>query len=383
MDLADPRNCYPAVLISEAERRADCELDPNGSYLEGLTLVCNGLRGDRVTSDGRKMLATDAIKYLVNRAKIDDYHQRHLDLATSVIEQPIVILGLPRTGTTVLSYLFDQDPQWRSLLNWEAVQSVPPPTTATLRTDRRCLELLEFQETVFPLIDPPPPHWEWANGPTECTFLLAQDFKAAMWETRIPNEAYREFIANCDMSSAYRHHRRALQVLQHHAPGRWVLKMPAHAFFVDALLAEYPDARVIWAHRDPYKATASFMDLVGFAHGLSLGSPDIEWIRNTYPDRLLAHIERARPALANRDVHHVHFLDFINDPIGSMEGIYEWIGATLDDDVRTSMTNWLAEDPIRRPRSRPYGLAEWGLSREELEPRFGDYVRDFGVGEEP
>ena len=332
------------------------------------------------------MLASDAVTYLSNRLRIDEEHRLHPELSRQPIEAPLVILGLPRTGTTVASYLLDRDPQWRSLLNWEAVDSVPPPTTDTLRTDQRCLDKLAFQESVLPIIDPPPPHWEWADGPTECTFLLAGDFRSAMWDTRVPNPAYAEFIDNCDMSSAYAYHRRALQLLQSRAPGRWVLKMPAHAYFINGLLGEYPDAKVIWAHRDPLKAVASFLDLVGFAHGLALCEADVDWIRSVYPNRLADYISRIEAALERTgmtdDVFHLHYAALIDEPVATMHELYAWAGATLTEETQQSMRKWLDDAPIRRPRKRPYTLADWKLTASDLDPRFSEYAARYQVATE-
>lgn len=325
------------------------------------------------------MLADEAVRYLTNRLRVIDYHQQHPELASAPVEAPLIILGLPRTGTTVLSYLMDQDPQWRSLLNWEAAQSVPPATTATLRTDQRCLDVLQFQRDVLPMIDPPPPHWEWADGPTECTFLIAQDFKSVMWETRVPNPAYREFISTCDMTSAYDYHRSVLQILQSQSPGRWCLKMPAHAYFIEAALAAYPDAKIIWTHRDPVTASASFMNLASFAHGLSLGAPDLQWIVGTYPDRLVEQVRRPMELLADHEVHHVHYSELMVDPMQVIGGLYNWLGTTLSADVAATMQGWLNADPLSESRKARYSLADFGLSREDLLPRFSDYIAAFDI----
>ena len=365
--------------VERAERKAGVGAVPGrDSWREGLDLIATAFTDERVTAGGRSMLAAEAVNYLANRFLVDDWHSRHPHLADTAVEEPVFILGLPRTGTTVVSYLLDQDPQWRSLLNWEAVMSVPPPTTDTLRSDPRCLEMLEFQRAVLPGLDPPPPHWEWADGPTECTFLLAQDFRSAMWDTRLPSPAYREFIETCDMAPAYRHHRRTLQVLQSEAPGRWMLKMPAHAYFIDGLLEVYPDARIIWMHRDPVTAVASFLDLAGFGQALSLGTPDADWIRTTYPRRLGDYIRRAESALADRDVHHVQYTDVTADPIGVIGGIYQWLGVELDASVEAGMRQWILDDPIRKPRKRPYALADWDLTVDDLDPVFGEYAARYG-----
>ncbi len=378
-DFAEIATVTPERICQEAVDVAGLTDFGDDAYLDGLSLLCEGLRSDIMTSGGRNMLANDSVKYLVNRLRVVDLHARRPELASAPVTAPVVILGLPRTGTTAMSYLLGQDPQWRSLLNWEAVTSVPPPTTATLRTDQRCVELLEFQRMVLPLLDPPPPHWEWADGPTECTFLLAQDFKAAMWESRVPNPAYREFISSVDMSSAYTYHRMCLQVLQSEAPGRWVLKMPAHAFFIDALLAVYPDARIIWTHRDPATSAASFMNLLAFSHTLSLGAPDVSWIAGTTPSRLLDQVHRPMEALVGHDVHHVHYRDYLAGPLAEVRRVYDWLGEPLEPEVEQAMAEWLAADPLKASRQASYSLEDFGLDRTTINQQFAEYIDTFQV----
>ena len=349
---------------------------PSGdeSFFEGLELLSIGLDQPSVRPGGRSIISSEIANQLINRLRVDAHHAANPHLASSPVTAPIVILGLPRSGTTALSYLLDCSPDVRSLLNWEAVMSVPPPSAETLRTDQRCLEMLEFQQAVFPKIDPPPPHWEWADGPTECTFVLAQDVKSVMWDARLPLPAHRDWIESCDMASAYRHHRRTLQVLQSEAPGQWVLKMPAHAFFIDALLAEYPDARIIWTHRDPIRCVASFLDLAGFSQRLSLGEPNRNWNVETFPPRLAEYIRRADRALAGRDVLHVHYRDLVGDPVNTGIAALQWAGLPVDGSAIESMRSWVNADPLRRPRTRPYALADWGLEPTDLDPVFADYA---------
>ena len=104
-------------------------------------------------------------------------------------------------------------------------------------------------------------HWDEADGPTECMFVQNQDFKAYLWEAFMPTPEYAEWLLRTDMTSAYAYERVVLQLLQSRAPGTWSLKMPSHAVHIDALLATFPDARIVWAHRDPFTAAASFLRL--------------------------------------------------------------------------------------------------------------------------
>ena len=195
---------------------------------------------------------------------------------------------------------------------------------------------------------PPPPHWEWADGPTECTFLLAQDFKAAMWESRIPYAPYREYISRADMTSAYRYYRRALEMPQSNAPGRWVLKMPAHAYFIDAVLAEYPDARIVWTHRDPVVAVTSFMNLNAFAHRLSMGTVDHEWIADTVPVAFVEQVHWPMAALADEMSSTSTTATKMADPLGVMADLYE-VARRTPDRCRSSAHAGLARcRPARR-----------------------------------
>ena len=160
--------------------------------------------------------------------------------------------------------------------------------------------------------------------------------------------------------------------------------MPGHLYFIDALLDAYPDARLIWTHRDPVKVMASFLDLVGFAHGLSMGEADADWIRAIYPPRLAEYLRRAEAAFEDLDVavHHVQFADLVGDPIGEVGRLYTWAGATLTAATEQAMREWVAADPIRRPRKRPYSLADWGLSPDDLDPAFTNYASRYEVQSE-
>ena len=125
-------------------------------------------------------------------------------------------------------------------------------------------------------------HWDEADGPTECVFVQNQDFKAYLWEAFMPTPAYADWLLETDMTSAYAYERSVLQLLQSRAPGTWSLKMPSHAVHIEALLATFPDVRIVWAHRDPFKATASFLRLNYLSRRgarLSTSTPRRPWCR--------------------------------------------------------------------------------------------------------
>ena len=287
-------------LVGRSCERADLDDFGTDSWREGLSILVNTLEAALdVSETGRDDLYRQYVDALWNRLRVVDYVKQHPDVVRAPIERPLVILGLPRTGTTVASYLLDQDPNRRSLLNWEAADSVPPATTETLRTDPRCVakkailddfaEALETSQT-------PVPHWEDADGPTECTFVQNQDFKAFLWEAFMPTPAYSDWLLSVDMASAYEYERTLLQVLQSRAPGSWSLKMPSHAVHIEALLATFPDVRIVWAHRDPYKATASLLNMNHLARSMIMPNPDMAVFVPTVLKQAQAHVERSLAA---------------------------------------------------------------------------------------
>ena len=192
-----------------------------------------------VNPGGREFVYGQFVERMWNRLRVVDYVRRHPEVLDERVERPLVVLGLPRTGTSLASYLLDQDPLRRSLLTWEAEDSVPPSTPDTLRTDPRCLKKkaeLDVLAEGLKAANIPLVHWDEADGPTECLFVQNQDFKAYLWEAFMPTPAYADWLLQTDMSSAYAYERMVLQVLQSRAPGTWSLKMPSHAVHIETLL---------------------------------------------------------------------------------------------------------------------------------------------------
>jgi hypothetical protein len=301
------------------------------------------------------------------------------------VKRPLVILGLPRTGTSLASYLLDQDPQRRSLLTWEAEDSVPPSTPETLRTDPRCLKKkadLEILAEGLKAADIPMVHWDEADGPTECVFVQNQDFKAYLWEAFMPNSAYADWLLENDVTSAYAYQRAVLQLLQSRAPGTWSLKMPSHAVHIEALLATFPDVRIVWAHRDPFKATASFLRLNYLSRAVLGCEVDTADVVSNVMRQLRAHVTRpmqARERIGDDRFFDLHYSALMRDPIGVMRSLYDWAGDKLTPSTEQSMLDWLQRNPQGRFGVQPYSLDGTGVTRADLEPVFADYLSAFDI----
>lgn len=355
------------------------------SFREGLDILIGDLdRSPILTATGRASLEQTYVNLLVQRLRVDDWHARHPDLAASPIERPVFIVGMPRTGTTVASYLLDTDPARRSLLKWEVWNGVPPAAPGALRNDPRCLAALEA-ERASGAGSYAAKHHEDHDGPSECTFVVAQDFRSVFLEALHPCPSYRDWILRVDMTDGYVAHRRLLQVLQSTNPGIWNLKMPSHALFIEDLLAAYPDARIVWTHRDPYKAMGSLVSLIHSSHRKFCPDSDtLPYIADHYPRQISEHVVRMMAAedkglLHSGNCHHLFYHEMLADPIGEMSSIYDWLGDAMSPDVEARMTTWLAARPQGHMGKHDYSLTRQGLSVERLRPYFADYLSRYPI----
>ncbi|GAA2564888.1 sulfotransferase family protein [Mycolicibacterium diernhoferi] len=379
----------PDDVLKLASRRTGLVDIDSDSWREGLAIVLDEVNSSPAfTPAGRERIIDDAAKALERRLKVHDYIQRHPEVLDTPVERPIFTLGMPRTGTTVISYLLDQDPNRRSLLHWECMTPVPPPATGALRTDPRCLALLEEQKQILELVRAakmPLPHWEDADGPTECMFIHNQDFKGLSWDAFLASPRYARWLINeADMTSAYEYQKRYLQVLQSKAPGTWSLKMPSHSVYIDTLLQVFPDARFIWAHRDPFKATGSLGNLLTLPKSMVLtpeAQGSVDWATNL-TEQMSQHVARplrSRERIGDDRFFDMYYHEMMNDPMDVIRRIYEWLGDPFDAETEAGMRNWLAAHPQDRFGQNAYTLDEYGLTVEGLTPIFADYLEKFDI----
>jgi Sulfotransferase family len=376
------------IFTLAAKRTGLTEIDSD-SWRDGLTVMFDDLNTSAAfTPSGRERVLDDATNALGRRMRVHAYIQAHPEVLDAPVERPLFVLGMPRTGTTVISYLLDQDPARRSLLHWQCVHPIPPASTETLRTDPRCVALLEEQRRILEFVKQakmPLPHWEDADGPTEDMFIHNQDFKGLSWDSFLPTDRYARWLFDeADMSSTYEYQKRYLQVLQSTAPGTWSLKMPSHSVHIEALLKVFPDARLIWAHRDPYKATGSLCNLWRLPQQLVMNT---ELLDQTEMGRaamwqMRYHVERplrARDRIGDDRFFHMYYHEMMRDPMDVMRRIYDWADEPLTAETEARMRNWLVDHPQDLFALNTYSLDQYGLSVEQLEPIFAEYLSTFDI----
>jgi hypothetical protein len=369
---------------------AETGLDDLGdpACVEGLTVLLDCVAREADLNDiGRMILRTWVHERLVNRLGVVEWVQTHPEVREERVEHPIVVVGMLRTGSTLLCELLACDPANRPLMKWEGLNALPPPETAAFTTDPRVAAEVEKQEGIYSMVpELKAVHWEPGDGPTECVALLTQSFRAQDWHGLFRIPSYVEWFHACDMQPAYDYHRLSLQLLQSHAPGRWTLKAPGHLLALDALVTTYPDARVVALHRDPMKTVPSSASLSVTSRPDSLSNADFDgyfgplWVDvlGTMVDRLVEHRDRH----GDDGFVDVHYRDFVGDPIGTVDKIYAHFGETLTDEAAAAMRGHLASHPQGKHGAHAYTLDDFGLEERPVRDRFAAYVERFGIEEE-
>ena len=378
------------ALVEQAMTQTGIDAFDNDSYREGLDVFVNdfnkGIAKGIYTEGGIQRVIHDCVHYLGNRLRVTNYLSYEPQLLQRKIERPVFVMGIPRTGTTLLSNLLAADPARRSPLEWEIDEPVPPATTETLKTDTRALakiqqhkQMLEAHPEMGKIYRSSPIY------PHECVWYLAHDFKTLMIESKGRLPEYREFIFNCSMASAYSYHRRFLQLLQGKNPGVWNLKMPSHTLHLDDLMAEYPDARLVWTHRDPLTATGSFCSLLRFAFSMSSDNPDIEWNAENCLWQAKEHAERAmdfRDNYGEDRVIDVHYADLLDRPMETMKSLYAALGDDFTEGAQSGMQAWLDDNPQNKFGKHEYKLDEFGLTVDRVRDTFSRYLSRYDVAPE-
>ena len=367
-------------ILDAARKKTGSLPDPDSdSWCEGLEiLLADHAREDRLTERGWASVRDRYVNCLATRMEVDDYHRRNPELAATDIQRPVFILGMPRTGTTMVSYMMESDPANRSMLRWEAYNVVPPAAPGTLRSDPRCLEEVAKDERVLKAAAKvAAAHFEPGDSPTECVHLLAQDFRSLMLAVTTTTPTYHDWLMFTDMESAFTHRKRVLQILQSTNPGRWVLKMPSDSLFIRQLFKTFPDARVIWTHRDPYAAAASAFGMRGLSRPFSEVDAGAEYMRRYFPLQFAFHLSRPLEVSRERpeDFYHLYYRELLSDPIAEMQRVYSWLGDDWTPSSEAGMRAWMDDNPQNKHGKHSYSFEDWGLTRADMEPYFSDYLR--------
>lgn len=359
---------------------------------EGLDRVLDSLvRSAELNAVGEMVAPDGARANLINRLQIEQWRKDHPGVAEQRIERPVIIVGQPRTGTSVLHDLMALDPANRAPLSWEVERPVPAPRTETYTTDER----IQMAQDQFDLVDSIIPgftafHEIGALFAQEDVRIFDADFKSMIYSLQFEVPEYNDWLLHeADMTSTYRWHRRFLEHLQsEHAGDRWVLKSPVHMWNMPTLMAEYPDAIVVQTHRDPLKVIASISALGASLREMTTDHVDLPAMSQQYAADISECLDRAlesrRAGVVPADqVVDVHFGEFRKDPIAAVAGVYDALGIELSAEAETRMRAFLDAHPGDPDNAlNRYTFSATGLDEGPLRERVREYQEYFGVPSE-
>ncbi len=344
-----------------------------------------------LTLMGRLMTRSDLLLFLQARLQVEDLYKQHPEIDDQQIVKPMMIIGQGRSGTSALQNMLSEDPDNGVVRTWEAMFPCPPPEKANYLTDSR-IERADKLITQWNRVTPEVESVHEFSGmiPTESIHVYSLAFRSTGWLNimgQIPS--YNIYMSRQSMVPALRYERRVLKLLQWKNPRSfWILKSPDCARYLPEALEVYPDMHFVWTHRDPVRALASMINLIGI----------LGWIRSdkaqmrgafeqvTDPELMAAQlcvpidlIERG--ILPKERLINVQYRDFIQNPIAVAEQIYRAMGRPVRDSSMASMRRFMSE----RPReTRPPAKIELGSSEQIAAERraFRRYQEYFNVPNE-
>ena len=363
------------------------------TWLDGLDHLLDSLATEaRLSELGVTVVESEVVGYLRTRLGLVAHRAAHPELGDRPITRPLVIVGQPRTGTTILYDLLAQDPANRAPLSWEVDLPFPPPATATYDTDPR----IEDAEAGYEMADLVIPgfrafHPLGARLAQECVRMTGSEFRSMIFTVQYEIPTYNRWLLDdADLAPAYRWHRLFLEHLQSgHMAERWLLKSPAHLWHLAELLAEYPDAVVIQTHRDPLKVIASVSALAAHLRRMASDSPSLPAAAAQYEHDIFDGLDRGLAARRNgvlppEQVVDVMFTDFLADPLATIAALYDKLGLVLSEDTEARMASFLASNPgDGGGGGSRYRWADTGLDAERLRERAREYQDHFEVPSEP
>jgi hypothetical protein len=392
MDIANLVPLEPSELIATAKRATGFGDFGDDRWREPFQVLVKALDCEAgLNFFGRLMARNDVLNWLKALLGIQAAFNQWPEIADEKIDRPLIIAGLPRSGSSILFELLSLDPDLGSPLQWEMMFPYPPPDAATYDTDSRietCQHLMTQWSRVVPSFSSI--HKMDARLPNECIYSQAISFTSEYFPSQFQVPSYMKWLAaKADWEYSYSFHKRVLQVLQFRNPRkRWLLKAPSHMNYLPTIFRVFPDARVLFTHRDPVVAQASVTNLMG----------TLFWIRSDKPMEIKAFAGMLSPeAMAwglNRSIDWLEsgeipkdqcasslYADLIRSPIEALQKVYERTGLDFTDQTARRIRDYLADKPQGKFGKHNYDITDAGdiAARRKIFARYRSY---FGVPDE-
>jgi hypothetical protein len=322
------------------------------------------------------------LQLLKNRLLLTDLLSRHPEIDDIELAPPVVIAGLPRTGTTHLHNLLAAPPTFRTMPYWESVEPFPLPQEAGVEPDPRRARM----DVAVSVINTVMPHFALMHEMTtdhvhEEIQLLANDVSTMLFETLGEVPRWRDYYRTHDQTPHYEYLARQLKAMQFLRGGRrWLLKSPQHLEQVPVLDRVFPGSIVVFTHRDPVPVALSMIAMIAYSARMHRSPVPVEQIADSWIDRLdqmLTALVRDRDTIGPQRSIDMRFNDFMADEAGAAERVYALAGEPFTEEARTAVAGYLAGHQRGRLGNVETSYEMFGLTEDDLRSRFAPYVERF------
>ena len=363
----------PEDLRLRAHRMEGAKHIPDAVYPDGLGVACTSLERCSLSVVGRASLHAQLVQGLRNGIRLERVFQANPDLVHQTLNAPIIVTGLPRSGTTYLHRLLALHPDAREIPTWEVRQPLPG------RLDYRRLDArvrLWVLGRLAPELDRK--HLMRADlGEEELTLFDHTGWTPTVWRLA-PAEDYLEWYLDQDPRPAYAQYRRWLQVLQAQTPHRrLVLKLPNHLAFLEALAEAVPEAHIIQCHRAPHTVVGSYASLAGTVHRVHLRHQDLPALGRRSVQLWSTHANRGlagRRSMVPSRLTDVSYRDLRETPLDQVRMVHERAGVSFDPAFARDLDHAIDHRPQHAHGKHTYDLGDYGLTRDTVERAFQPYL---------
>ena len=373
-----------ADLIETAKRRCGLQDFGRGEFFEALSRLLQSCQAEaQLNLIGKVALKVDVLETLSVRLQMERDRQLYPNITRQEIREPLFIVGLPRSGTSLLHRLLGADPEHRCPLMWEVRSPSPPTRHDEKRRIQRATQSCNFFNWLAPKFRYV--HTVGAEVPQECVSLMTPTFLSDQFDAMYYVPSYRTWFFRQDLRPAYEYHRRFLQHLQfRHAARRWILKAPTHMFAMPALLSVYPDALFVQTHRTPVDSMASVSSLVTILRSAFSDAVDPVIVSREaidYWSKTMAKFLCEREHLSDNRICDIQYDEIRHEPIAAVRRIYEFFGWSLSEKAERRMRDLVAGQAERQSANHRYDLSQFGVTADEVFSAFAPYCERFGLSQ--
>jgi hypothetical protein len=366
----------PESLIAEARRNTKLEDFGQGQWREHLEVLCRAIEAEaNLNFFGRVFTRAELVTDLEARLSVIDQYKRHPEIEKERIVEPVFIIGLGRSGTTILLEALGQDEQFRSVKRWESLYPDPLPDASPETLEQRigrADQWSQLHDLCVP--DYRAKHAEGGNLPVECPQFMHGSLFTEVYGVEMTIPSYSAYVARGDIRESYAWHETMLKLYQwQRGAERWLLKSPMHLAHIPILLEIYPDAKIVFPTRDPIVATASVVSTGHSLRGLRTDDPfakgmgrselgNVSWVANSL-NRIVDFVEEG--LFAEGSFAAVSFTGLNDEPLPTLRKLYRDIGLELSGVTEERITRFLKDKPKGVFGKHEYELGDRGGIAEE------------------